>query len=233
MLDFVSTRDIHPGEEIFIDYGKKWAEAWDTHVRNFVSPCFDHDSGPCFRSSKLVKSMNDDKFNETYHDWSDDHFTACLSSNMPPTDDSIIFLIPYNIEEPLEKERNVDSDGKNEYVKSFRGVEYGHEGFDLAYMADDWVPCLILRADSEDEEFDVVYFTYETSAIVKEADVLRRMRALPSHSIKFLNKPFKSDSHWNGAFRHEIAIPNDIFPELWKDLLHETGNMETSGQTGT
>ena len=32
LMEIVATRDIAEGEEIFIDYGKEWKEAWDKHV---------------------------------------------------------------------------------------------------------------------------------------------------------------------------------------------------------
>eukprot|EP00934_Nitzschia_sp_Nitz4_P001267 Nitzschia sp. Nitz4//scaffold24_size164493//61516//63539//NITZ4_002322-RA/size164493-snap-gene-0.4-mRNA-1//1//CDS//3329544096//1267//frame0 len=35
-IDFVALRDIEEGEEIFIDYGTAWQEAWDRHVETFV-----------------------------------------------------------------------------------------------------------------------------------------------------------------------------------------------------
>jgi len=31
-LEIVATRDIEQGEEVFIDYGRKWEEAWDQHL---------------------------------------------------------------------------------------------------------------------------------------------------------------------------------------------------------
>lgn len=32
MLNFVATRDIQPGEEVFLDYGPEWEAAWQRHV---------------------------------------------------------------------------------------------------------------------------------------------------------------------------------------------------------
>jgi hypothetical protein len=34
-IDFVALRDIEEGEEIFIDYGKAWEEAWQEHVKKY------------------------------------------------------------------------------------------------------------------------------------------------------------------------------------------------------
>ena len=40
MLEFVALRDINPGEEVLIDYGKEWQGAWDEHVKSWepISP---------------------------------------------------------------------------------------------------------------------------------------------------------------------------------------------------
>ena len=35
MLEYVATRDIQPGEEVFIDYGEEWQNAWDEHVKKW------------------------------------------------------------------------------------------------------------------------------------------------------------------------------------------------------
>ena len=35
MLEFVASRDIQPGEEVFIDYGEEWQNAWDEHVKKW------------------------------------------------------------------------------------------------------------------------------------------------------------------------------------------------------
>mmetsp|Transcript_31361 Transcript_31361/g.46875 ORF Transcript_31361/g.46875 Transcript_31361/m.46875 type:complete len:578 (-) Transcript_31361:773-2506(-) len=35
MLEYVATRDIQPGEEVFIDYGEEWQKAWDEHVKKW------------------------------------------------------------------------------------------------------------------------------------------------------------------------------------------------------
>eukprot|EP00560_Eucampia_antarctica_P004260 CAMPEP_0197838076 /NCGR_PEP_ID=MMETSP1437-20131217/34196_1 /TAXON_ID=49252 ORGANISM="Eucampia antarctica, Strain CCMP1452" /NCGR_SAMPLE_ID=MMETSP1437 /ASSEMBLY_ACC=CAM_ASM_001096 /LENGTH=655 /DNA_ID=CAMNT_0043445605 /DNA_START=42 /DNA_END=2006 /DNA_ORIENTATION=- len=208
VLDIVATRDIQPNEEIFIDYGKDWEDAWNKHVLNFRSPCDDnHD---CFRSSKIVASMNDDKFNDRYHSWSDDHFTVCHKTSMQMDDDSLIFLMPKDSDKTMYEHYG------NTFT-NFRHVEFDDEGFDLAFVASNWGPCKILRGDESDGIFDVVYFTIETAADVnkKGSNTLRRTRTLPASHIWFRNKPYRSDMHWEYAFRHEIKIPDSIFPSHW------------------
>lgn len=39
-LDYVATRDIKQGEELFLDYGRNWEEAWREHVKHWQSTKF-------------------------------------------------------------------------------------------------------------------------------------------------------------------------------------------------
>ena len=35
VMEYVATRDIEPGEELFLDYGEEWEAAWNEHVENW------------------------------------------------------------------------------------------------------------------------------------------------------------------------------------------------------
>ncbi|KAL7526358.1 hypothetical protein ACHAXR_004417, partial [Thalassiosira sp. AJA248-18] len=37
-IDYVATRDIEPGEEVFIDYGPEWEQSWDKYVKEWTPP---------------------------------------------------------------------------------------------------------------------------------------------------------------------------------------------------
>lgn len=227
IFDIIATRDIHPDEEVFIDYGEEWENAWNQHVKNFVSPCHVNDvDSRRFKSSKMVKSMNNDKFNATYHTWGEDHFTVCVREYFPTNDESAIRLMPEDYE------TDTDFDDVETHVGSFREVTYNDEGFNLTPFSGRRIPCKILRADPEDGMFDVVYFTKDesTDRALLDARYLRRMRTLPAESIEFINKPYKSDMFWSGAFRHEIKIPDEIFPPLWKDLKREETDSASRGE---
>jgi hypothetical protein len=214
VLEFVAIRDINPDEEIFIDYGDEWDNAWNEHVKNYEPPCpFDIDDQPCFKSSKVVKEMNYDKSNKRFHTWSEDHFTVCHQEGRIMTEDALIMLTPdFFLIDGYDKE----------FISSFSGVSYDDEGFRYANDQNEGrIPCRILREDPQEGTFDVLYFTDEmsTDRNLNETRFLRRQKHLPSRLLDFVNKPYKSDMFWKGAFRHEIKIPDSIFPKLWKDLM--------------
>jgi hypothetical protein len=84
-------------------------------------------------------------------------------------------------------------------------------------------PCKILANHGKDANtFDVVYFldNYELSERHKAtgARVVIQLKDLDAQYVQFLSRPGKSDMHSPSAFRHEIAIPDEAFPSLWKDL---------------
>ncbi len=37
-IDFIATRDIQPGKELFIDYGQEWEDVWNTYVNEWKPP---------------------------------------------------------------------------------------------------------------------------------------------------------------------------------------------------
>ena len=52
----------------------------------------------------------------------------------------------------------------------------------------------------------------------KEIPVGHRVTQVPRWAIHMEFKTYASDQHLPNAFRHEIGIPNDIFPKSWMDL---------------
>lgn len=70
------------------------------------------------------------------------------------------------------------------------------------------------------EEDDYVYdvrFKYENG---EEFDVLN----VPKEGIQLKDKLYSADWHLENAFRHEIMIPDDMFPESWKNKKEEVSN---------
>mmetsp|Transcript_41837 Transcript_41837/g.98020 ORF Transcript_41837/g.98020 Transcript_41837/m.98020 type:complete len:392 (+) Transcript_41837:2193-3368(+) len=207
VVDFVATRDIAADEEITLDYGKEWENAWNRHVEHWEPPFPTGGIGLegeeltiLSISSKKIYEMNQNKFDEDTWTWSEDHFTVCDE-----------------IKDPLW--RPLDTVAMTEY-----NVGTNHSGFEIAKMSETRKPCMILDGDEEEGNFDVFYFrSYETeveengSYYAYEFDVVEN---LPAESLMFVSRPLRSDQHRNDGnrFVHEIKITDSIFPEVWKDL---------------
>lgn len=199
--------------------GKDWEDAWARHVAEWKNPCSGV-GGKCTKSSKLVQIMNDDKFNEAFHAWSDDYVTTCrvnLNQETVQRDGDFIFLTK---EIPKSFVDVVDMRVKQAY----EGITYEDEGFKLPAFDRQYRACKIIGTNREKEEFDVLFFVDPRSfskqgfQIVNDARILLQVKNLHSSFIKFQNRPLKSDLHYDGAFRHEIAISDDSFPDLWRDI---------------
>ena len=56
MMDFVAIRDIKEGEEIYIDYGHEWQDAWDDHVANLAAMDNEDNDGIDYFPIELLNS---------------------------------------------------------------------------------------------------------------------------------------------------------------------------------
>lgn len=67
--------------------------------------------------------------------------------------------------------------------------------------------------------------TYRYSAKVHETEYFDSrisdsavLTDIPREAMSFIVEPYCSDQHFLGTFRHEIGLPEDIYPETWLDL---------------
>ncbi len=62
MLEFVALRDIEEGEEIFINYGKEWEDAWNKHIKEWKPPKHpDHAPLYHLNSAKKILTVEEQK----------------------------------------------------------------------------------------------------------------------------------------------------------------------------
>lgn len=213
-MDVVATRDIAEDEEIFIDYGLEWQEAWDSHVQNWKSPCTTSSSSSSEQrlSSYQISQMNLDKTNTDYHTWSDDHFTVCTrSTNLTKADNKEVIYIVKEGKEGTEESSAGETHTK---VSNYRGITVNDEGFRYSQPnLDRQIPCKIITTTADDST-EIILFYGHSMAI----EVYKGIKITQSSEITYLPKPFHSDMHHPRAFRHEIMIPDDIFPKQWMDL---------------
>ena len=201
--------------------GEDWENAWNKYVNNWKSPCRPSESDlSCFRSSKRVQAMNHDKFNRKYHPWTNTHITSChYNPKLVAEKGETIFLrndISNDFAQPADPRR----------MLSYEGIEYGHEGFTalprgfivLSNSSHyNGRPCKVLDSSEATQTFDVVYILGETRDNVGTRKLVR-LKDVPAPYIRFQVRPFHSDMMRAGAFRHELAFPDEYFPSLWKDL---------------
>ena len=202
-LDIVATRDIYPGEEVFLDYGQGWEEDWEDHVATFLPP--DPDD-----NYMTITELNDDLENNLIlaedleeNPYPDNARLACIYW---PDDNEVI-----DEDSPLEDSKDWKTDGSIYHVDH---PDYMHfsfsEGCDILEMTK--------GEDGEIKNITVEIYSSDGMTIWAANKKERILYDYPMQSLRFVPAKYTSDQHLVGAFRSYIRIPDEIFPEQWKDL---------------
>lgn len=208
MLDLIATRDIQPGEEIFIDYGSDWHNAWNRHVDQWT-PVEDADQySPSYVMNDVVDLLRTQEEEAKFYPYPDNLQTACFYK--------------------YEKTRQQDSPGTGAVTvirwKPSAGI---HE---LRYLR----PCTILKREQEttlvgvssksNSRYTVQMWNRANNMTPVEERIPQReerrhiVEYVPRVAIRFVDKPYTTDPHLPNAFRHWIGLPPGVFPEAWMDL---------------
>jgi len=188
-IEFVATRDIKAGEEIFIDYGPNWEEAWELHKNTWKPPA----AGSPFQDYMPIKVMNELDLRDVDE----------LKEN-PYPNNVVTACYWYEFDEEQEDEHDEEGfyNGKN-YV-------YIDKNGGRVNISTDLWECELLE-EFDDGTCDVVIHAQEDL----EEDVY--LTQYPVKSIVFRTKANKSDQHLPGAFRHFIEMEESLFPNKWKN----------------
>jgi hypothetical protein len=181
-MEVIALRDIQPGEEIYLDYGDEWEEAWREHLstwrplessRNYISA---HDM-----------NKRKDRFKTVFEEIDDPY--------------------PSNLVLSFREQFDHTGPWKNSKTK-------GHDMFHFKDGLSDVTECEILRYEELDGE--IVYAAVLADKNDTSKTVL--IEQLPRDAFEFSDAPYTVDTFLRNAFRHEIRIPNDMFPDAWKNL---------------
>jgi hypothetical protein len=188
-FDYVALRDIKEGEELFLDYGDSFEAAWHRHVASYTPP----------------------------PDWND--FIDGMSINVHY----------YNVQIKTEREQKADPYLAHLQIRAHGFLETIPDlkvGMFQWSINDYGLPARILKRHYTSFEHT---YTIELGIIPREnfndkktrnreANLtwVRRER-VPRQAIAFFDKPGHSDMHLPSAFRQTITIPDEIFPEQWKN----------------
>lgn len=220
-MEIVATRNIHPGEEVFIDYGLEWERAWARHVASWKPP-----SPPSSKATWITaKEANDNKgpiladlvTNElrsmAKHPYL---FTGCqywvttwdqhrTFSKWPVpwqsmTDDEILRYF---------------SDSGEYYLSSNSERRSYSRHRDKSY----W-PCSVLREEAEGFYTVRIHRPFFAETAAWEVNNVPRLLTNYSRSlIHYFVLPYASDQHLPGSFRHPIGLRDDMLPQQWRNAV--------------
>jgi hypothetical protein len=209
-FDFVALRDIEEGEELFIDYGDNWEARWQEHVRSFEARrgLFDASYQSArqwnveHRHSKLLTEVEQKKqpypFNLSIrcHPWLKLE-TAWRSG------------VPDQLRDDFHWDEK-DAGSKCHILERMKvGTEKDHYLYRVGIEEDFYT----LQNGPHD-------YRHPYHFLGRSID----MNKIPRSAIQFFDAPYTSDLHIEGAFRHPIGIPDEIFPSKWKNLPTEKAN---------
>lgn len=169
-FEYVAIRDIKEGEEVLIDYGPEWEQAWINYVAQW---------NPVLGADEYVHSSH----------WKEKHFRTMDEQANDP--------YPLNLHTMCHESYTVAADSSYQWVEVLR---------DLPYR----VYCDVLERQVVVEGESPVY---TVRMMVEGGPIV--VHNVPETGIFLYDRAFSADWNLPNAFRHEIAIPDDIMPKAW------------------
>ncbi|KAL3914099.1 MAG: hypothetical protein SGILL_006236 [Bacillariaceae sp.] len=188
MMEVVATKDIEEGDEVFLDYGDRWQEAWNEHVELF------EETKP---ESWPIQAL----------DLNQEHKTKLFrTKDQDPYPDNVMLKCFLMVKKPKEGQPLKDQEGRK--LRIWSEADSGKNNI----VSENLFDCEILAAEATDEGnfYDVAWSSGEEVTVVKR---------VPHKAIVFLDKPETSDQHFAAGFRHYIELPDEMFPEAWRNSV--------------
>lgn len=202
-MDIIATRDISEGEEIFLDYGSDWEEAWEQHVDQWddsrLWPVSALEFNADFRSKRLPFPTDAERGGSNKDAIPEHLITAC-----------------HVVANPLDK---FDGDGVQLWIFDKNQTTLNADHYRLCNILD--LETTTIGNDTENGDTSSIPNTYTVTVHgLGDESGPQIVTNVPHEFIRFTEKPY---SEWgyqtnNNVFRHTIGIPDDIFPSVWRDL---------------
>jgi SET domain len=192
-MEMVATREIQPGEEILMDYGDEWEAAWTAHVRDWQPV----PGASTYKSALQLEEDTTSRLRSIYQELRNKTY----SDNVQMMCDTAIDT------KPAEVEMHYRAGTLDEYL----------------YQPDaEWWPCSILhsRVDEKGINGEYVYTIHLHELGHGErpsSGVL--IENVPRGVIHFVDLPGSSDTYLPNAFRHDLRVPDSLFPLSWRNAV--------------
>ena len=202
---------------MFLDYGADWEEAWEKHTKNWKPSERPKDWITAVEANAetdriLPDFIAGDLRGSVEHPYL---FTACQ----------------YRITKGDRKDPYASRNKKwqdlsdDEILAKYaeKGDAFGYPNADLGYGKHDdtshW-PCTVLLQEKEEGRYTVRIHQnpWEDDMGWEKNDVPRILSGYHRSNIHYFVQPYQSDQQLPGAFRHPLGIPDDMFPDQWKNL---------------
>lgn len=189
-FDYIALRDIEPGEELFMDYGDVFDQAWRNHE--------DHFKPMVPNAENYVDGIS---LNIQYPD---EPFRTGQEQEVDPYWDHLQIRGHGKLEVKENLKEGEFWWGVSDYGLPVKVLARYGNGTEQYYT-------LSVGIISKEAKYDM-----ETRDREANATWVRREN-VPRSAIAFFDKPGRTDIHLPNAFRHVIGFPDDMFPEQWKN----------------
>ena len=195
LVDYVALRDIYPGEEIYIDYGNAWQEAWEKHEKEWKPPPNAREYAPSYVMDDVASIIRTTEEQLTYA-YPNNVLTTCFYKYTP-----------------AENELQDESTTTTKKWKLSKGI----------YEYPNLYPCKILkRAEQKISNKKTIHFytVVMKNRPGKNDNIPKNhiVTHVPREAIRFKDKWYSTDQFLDGVFRHSIGALDDIWPKKWLDL---------------
>lgn len=210
ILELIATRPIEKGEEVLLDYGDDWENAWKEHLIEWKEVVKDAD----FSSSAMV-------LNEAHLGVGKPvkPFPTFDEKNVDDEDEvaELQCHLLYD-EDKIERRRNQDGTRTKVYPWISHPVA-GESRLktDIAIRGVNRVACIIMEKSGDAKSG----YKYLVKPVMEVDGPGMLIRNVPHHAIRYIDKPYKNAQHAPFAFRHSIQFPDQIFPKAWRDLADD------------
>jgi hypothetical protein len=196
LVEVVALRDIEEGEEVFLDYGEPWKQAWRAHEKSWSEA----NGGSVLPKNWPSRAAD---FNEEF---SVKPFKLESELDQEPYPENVALVAFMMLAES-------DEAGTSSNPKLWTRPETG-----TVYSADHLFEVVVTeRVRIDDKAADVPYnYTIRWSNSNDEETYVKNV---PHEAFVFLDAPNSSDQFVKGGFRHCIGMPDDMFPAgPWRNL---------------
>lgn len=233
LMLLVATKDIEIGDEVTIDYGTEWEQAWLDHVKNsWTLETSVKSASEYNESEEMINTVFEESYPSTVgtacHFWLDPDWFEEYRLLFPIDDPN---KVPINLDSALHMDY---SDEDLEKLKSKLGKieEYAFPWQSShRYLSGDHLQActVISRHSTRAPEGSLNYDTYTVRIYLPDSikhnhgpqsQTELYVKNVPRRAITFVDRAGTSDLHQPKAFRHEIGFPDadDIWPNAWKDM---------------
>lgn len=200
LLELVAIRPIQKGQELLLDYGSDWVNAWTNHVKHWEPGSAMY--VPSYVQNDVVKTLRTEQ-ELKLHPYPENVFTSCYYR--------------YSNQTKVNHNNNNDDDNSVTTVqwKFTRGL------LEPRHLR----PCRILKRHEGDRLYTVQIRNRYGLPDSQRTPQVHIVTHVPRPFIVFSDKLYTTDPHLETAFRQSIGLSD--FPDSWMDVKVEDDGDDT------